>query len=210
MRPLVAPFNLKLETEDSDTISTICLEQLEQMKSNLQMGVDDPQMLVDGLNPPISLYEPKQKEKADWWADWLDLDTARKAPMVLRVAAEQMVVKYQNLDTERQMPQAVNSGLVAGVGQAAAAAPTALGGAALQAQQPQPQQEDNTAEIQADMAMEELKQKTAVQTKAMEGETQRDVAIQQGKNAAETTRIAGENQLKVEKAKPKPKVTKAA
>ncbi len=202
---MLKPFNLKLEAEDSDTISTICLEQLEQMKSNLQMGVSDPQMLVDNLIPPISLYEPKQKEKATWWGDWLDLDTARKAPMVLRIAAEQMIVKYQNLDAQRQIPQTANAGLIQGIGAAAAAAPSALGAAALQQQQPQPEQQDDSMQIQADMAMEESSQKTDLELKRMESETQLAVARQQGQNAIATTKLAGENAVKVARAKPKPK-----
>lgn len=203
-RQLIAPFNVKLEAEDADVVSTLCLERLEQMKLNLQAGVDDPNMLVQMLQPPVSMYEPKQKEKQTWWADWLDLDSAQKAPLVLRQAAEAMWNLHLNYETQRQMPEAANAGLVQGVGAAAAQAPSALGAAALQ-QQPEPQVEDKTLEIESKMAMDEAKHKTDIALKEMDIEGQLAVTREQGRNAVETTKLAGENAVKVARARPKPK-----
>lgn len=209
-RQLLKPFNVQIEAQDADVVSTLCLERLEQMKLALQAGVDDPNMLVQMLQPPVSMYEPKQKEKQTWWADWLDLDSAQKAPLVLRQTAEAMYNLHLNYETQRQMPEAANTGLVQGIGAAAAQAPTALGGAMLQQQQPEPQVEDKSLEIESKMVMDEAKHKTDLELKEMEGETQRDVARIQGENAEKTTKLAGENAVKVAKAKPKPKATKAA
>lgn len=209
-RQLLKPFNVQIEAEDSDVVSTLCLERLEQMKMALQAGVDDPNMLVQTIQPPVSMYEPKHKEKQTWWADWLDLDSAQKAPLVLRQAAEAMYNLHLNYETQRQMPEAANTGLVQGIGAAAAQAPSALGAAALQSQQPEPQQEDKSLEIESKMVMDEAKHKTDLELKEMDIEGQLAVTREQGKNAVETTKIAGENAVKVQKARPKPTVKKAA
>lgn len=216
-RSFVAPYNVKIESESDDVISTICLDMVDQMKANLQAGVDDPVMLTERLNPPVSLYEPKQQEKSQWFSDWLDLDTSRKAPLVLRQAVEQMVLKYQNLKTEREMPIAVNKGLVEGAGMAAAQAPSALGQQALQGggdpgqaaqQQHEAQQQD------ADRAMEHdhhaADQEHEMQKASLQARTAITVAEIQGKTAVETTKLAGDNAVRTAKAKPKPTATKAA
>jgi hypothetical protein len=211
LRQLLRPFTgITLDPETDDDISNLCLERLEQMKQNIQAGVDDPNMLVQMLKPPVSVYEPKHPEKKAWWSDWLDLDSAQRAPMILRAAAEAMYNLHLNYEAQKQMPQAANQGLVQGVGAAAMQAPTALGASMLQQQQPEPQQEDKSAEIEADVAMDHAKHETDLQMKQMESETQLAVAKQQGENQLATTKLAGENQIKVEKAKPKPIVRKTA
>lgn len=208
-KALTRPYSFFRLDESGDDISTLCLSRLDQMKQLFfGAGVDDPTMLPQMIQPPVSLIEPKQKEKADWWADYLDLDSAQKLPAVLRTAIENMYWLHTNMDTQKQLPQAANAGLI----QAAQAAPAAMGQAALegQAEQVQPEVEDKSAEIAADLEIAHSKQKTDLELKKMEGETQETVAHIQGKNAAESARIAGQNQLKVEKAKPRPRPTKAA
>lgn len=200
------PFNIKFDSEDEDDVSNRCLDRLEQMKQNLMAGVTDPTVLVQQLNPPVSQYEPKHREKRDWWSRWLDLENAQDAPMPLRQAAEQMYLLHQNMETRIKVPQAANEGMIAGVGQAAAAAPTALGAQALgigQEQQAPP--EDKTQEIEADMQMDSAKHATDIELKRMEGETQRSVAETQRQTQIETTKIAGDNQVRAAKARPKPK-----
>lgn len=203
-RQLLTPFNVKIDENDSDEVSTLCLERMEQMKMNLQAGVDDPSMLVEMLQPPVSVYEPKHKEKRDWYSTWLDLQSAQQSPLVLRQAAEAMYNVHQNYDTQKTMPDVANQGLIAGIGQAAAAAPTALGATMLQQQQPEPQVEDKSLEIESKMQIEGEKRQTELALKEMEGDTQRDVAHIQGENAEKTTKLAGENAVRVQKARPKP------
>lgn len=204
-RKLSAPFNFEIESQTVDDVSNRCLERLEQMKEMLSAGVDDPNMLVQILQPPVSMYEPKHQEKKTWWSDWLDLDSAQKVPLVLRQAAEAMYNLHLNYHTQKEMPEAANAGLVQGIGAAAMQAPTALGAAALQGQQPEPQQEDKSMEIEADVAMDTAKHETDLELKKMESATQVTVAQIQGQNQLANTKLAGENQIKVEKAKPKPK-----
>jgi hypothetical protein len=148
-RSLTRPFSsIQLGDETDDEISTLMLSRLQQMKEQFEGGVQDPQQLVDMIMPPISAYEPKLKDKADWCSRYLDLDSAQKSPMVLRQAVEAMYNQCMNLAAQLAMPQAATAGLTAGIGQAAAAAPAAIGAhlmgkdqaqhqAGLDAQQPQ-------------------------------------------------------------------------
>jgi hypothetical protein len=220
-RAITRPFSsLKLESEDSDDVSTLCLSRLEQMKEAMEMGIDDPNMLVQSIQPPVSIREPKQKEKQTWFSQWLDLDSAQKAPLVLRQAAEAMWTLHEQLMNQAALPMAASQGLIAGVGQAAAAAPSALGAQMLGAGQegggPDQQMEhDHEAQLAEQEDAAEAAHKTADQEhelrlKEMEGQTQMAITAQQGKNAIESAKIAGENQLKVQKAKPKPKAPKKA
>jgi hypothetical protein len=216
-RAITRPFSsLKLESEDSDDVSTLCLSRLEQMKEAMETGENDPNALVAAIHPPVSVREPKQREKQAWWSQWLDLDTAQKSPLVLRQAAEGMWNLHENLITQGALPQAVNTGLVAGVGQAAQAAPSALGAAALQqgqesgggqdqasAQQHEAEQAMHDRELEATQTMAE--QQHQLQLKQLEGQTQENVTRLQGENAKETAKIAGDNAVRAAKAKPKPK-----
>lgn len=207
LRQLLKPFpGVVLDDETEDDVSNLCLKRLEQMKQALMMGVDDPNMLVQMIKPPVSMYEPKHKEKRDWFGKWLDLESAQESPLPLRQAAEAMWNLHENFATQIELPKAANQGLVA----AAAQAPMALGQAALQPSQEAPAQEDKTQEIEADVAMDEAKHETDLRLKTMESQTQVAVAKIQGENQLANTRLAGENQIKVEKSKPKPIVRKTA
>lgn len=207
-KQLTTPFNYKHESEDPDDISTLCLERLEQMKSNLAAGVADPKLLAQSFKPPIAIIEPKHKIKADWYSAWLDLRQGQEADQILREAVVEVYWAHLNAETQKSIPPALNAGIVG----AAQAAPAAIGAAALQQeeQQAQPQVEDKTAEIDAKREIEDEKRKTELELKGMESETQKSVANIQKETQLETTKLQGENQLKVEKAKPKPVVRKAS
>jgi len=216
-RATAAPFNIDWGNDSDDEISTLCLKRLESMKLNLTAGNNDPSVLVAQVTPPVSKIEPKHQEKANWWAMYLDLDAGQNAPMELREAIEGMYWTHINAETQKQIPQALNTGMI----QAAAQAPMALGGAALQQQaEPAPQQ-DPSQQIASDERMQDQEHDHEQELKDREADTQVRVAhIQtqgqlasaqlQGENQKELERIKGENQLKVERAKPKPVVRKSA
>lgn len=205
-RQLTKPFNVPLDIETEDDVSNICLGRLEQMKSNLMAGVNDPQMLVDMIRPTVRQTEPKHKEKATWWSNWLDLQSAQEAPEELRQAAENMFWLHQNLMTQAAIPQAMNQGMVS----AAQMAPAAMGQAALQPQEEAAPEKDDTAKIEADVAMDQAKHETDLQLKQMESQTQLAQTQLQGEYQLENTRLAGKNQIAAAKAKPKPVVRKSA
>ncbi len=211
-RAITRPFsglNLGIDTEDE--VSTLCLTRLEQMKENLEAGVQDPNELVAMINPPPSKYEPRLKEKQQWLENYLDTDNGQKLPMVIRQSIEALWNLYENLQMQAQMPQAINTGLVAGVGAAAQAAPAALGAAALQGQEAP---EQDTTQHEKELAAQEDEheallhmsdQKHEAQMKQLEGATQLAVTRQQGANAERSAKIAGDNAVRTAKAKPKPK-----
>lgn len=218
-RAITRPFaGLQLGVDSDDEISTLCLTRLEQIKENYETGINDPNQLVAMITPPVSKYEPKHKDKQQWWSDWLDLDSAQKAPLVIRQAAEAMWNLHENLMTQAAMPVAVNTGLTQGLGAAAAAAPSAIGAQLLGGGEGGPDQGAEQAheheladkEHEMDAAKHLSDQEHQLKTKELEGQIQLAVTKAQGENAKEAARIAGENAVKVAKAKPKPKTTKAA
>jgi hypothetical protein len=217
---LSAPFNYKPEVDLIDQVSTLCLTRLEQFKQGLQAGIDDPVMLVDNLKPPISAYEPHMEEKKIWCSNFLDLQQGQESPLIIRQAVEQMWVRLENLKTKRALPESANAGLIAGTGQAAAAAPMALGNAALQnaqggedagqAQEHAHEQQQNQQEDEHEALLHMSDQQHELRTKQLEGAIQLAVTKSQGENAKESARIAGDNAVRVQKAKPKPKPAAAA
>lgn len=214
-RAITRPFaGLNLGIDSDDEVSTLCLTRLEQMKEAFEAGVDDPNELVGMITPPVSKVEPNHKDKADWFSDYLDLDNGQKLPLPLRAAVENMYWLHINLQSQKDMPQAATQGLVAGIGAAAQAAPSALGQMALQggqagepdqAAEQQHEHELADKEHAMDAAKHLSDQDHQLKTKALEGNIQLAVTKQQGENAKETARIAGENAIKVARARPKPK-----
>jgi len=215
-RAITRPFaGLSLGIDTEDEVSTLCLTRLEQMREAFEDGVIDPNQLVTMIMPPPSKYEPRLKEKQTWNSSYLDTDNGQKLPMPLRLALEALWNLYENLQMQAQMPQAINTGLVAGVGAAAQAAPAALGGAALQGMMGgEAPDEAQAQEHEAQLAAQEDETEAATtlaqheqekELKAMEIQGQIAVTREQGKNAERSAEIAGRNALKVQKAKPKPK-----
>lgn len=177
-REFAARSNVKVEAEDSDAVSVLCLSRLQQMEEQASAGMDDPQMLVDSLAPPPSVYEPKHKDKREWWSRWLDLEEGQRAPLPLRQAAELMYGLHLNYETQKDSPEAISKGTVAGLGQAAAMAPAALGQQALQNAQPQPTQPDPAQEQQAEAAKQanEHAHQGAIKTMEIDAEDRRTAA----------------------------------
>jgi len=211
------PFNVKWEPEDDDDVSSLCLQRLEQMKQQYMAGVTDPNMLTESIRPPVSKVEPKHKEKQEWWSEWLDLQSAQESPQELREAAEAMYWLHQNMQTQTQIPQAMNQGMVA----AAGAAPAALGQAMLQGgqggaqdqaaeqQQQQEQQqheaEQQDADRQAEMMGQVEDQRHQLELQQAESQGQIDLAREQAAGQLAVAKEQGKNQLAVAKARPKPK-----
>jgi hypothetical protein len=147
---------------------------------------------------------------------WLDLQQGQDAPMELRAAAEQAYLTHQNFDVQLRLPQAVNEGSVAGVGQAAAQAPSALGQMALQnaqggsepdqaaQHQHEAEQAAHDRELEATTHVSDQQHEAAL--KQMEIQGQENITRLQGENAVKSAKVAGENAVKVARARPKPKV----
>jgi len=192
MREFAKVANVKLEAEDADTVSTICLQRLEQMEEKLKVGVVDPQELVASIKPQPSAVEPKQKEKRDWWSAWLDLPEGLEAPLPLRQAAEAMYWLHENFESKKGAALATNAGLVQGAGQAAAMAPAAIGQKMLEGGQQQGGADP--AELEAERARQEDEHHHEAATQAIQLKNERD--IKAAEIAAEDRRTAAELTMK--------------
>ena len=110
-------YNMQLETDSFDYVGQICRQRFDQMKSVVQM-VTDPRILVQQIQPPISVYESQQEQKISWWKDVLDTDEGLEAPMQLRQAVE-LVDVHTAFVTGQQAAVAGLQGVVAVAGNAA-------------------------------------------------------------------------------------------
>ena len=191
MREFAKVANVKLEAEDADTVSTICLQRLEQMEEKLKAGVIDPNELVASIKPPPSTVEPKQKEKRDWWSAWLDLPEGLESPLPLRQAAEAMYWLHENNDSKTGAQLSTNAGLVQGSGQAAAMAPAAIGQKMLEGNQAQP---DPAQEAEAERQLQEDQHHHEAATQAIKLQQERD--IKGAEIDAEDRRTAAELTMK--------------
>jgi hypothetical protein len=150
-------FDVDLETDAFDDVAELCRKRLNQMKSALESGVQDPLALVgamldpmsggmvaapDGgaIQPPISMVEPNLKRKAQWFSDYLDTDEGQKSSMVLRKACELLAQGQIAYQTAQDSTLATAQGQVAVAGQA----PSMQAQAAMQP----PQQPDQSAQVQ--------------------------------------------------------------
>lgn len=191
MREFAKVANVKLEAEDADTVSTICLQRLEQMEEKFKAGVTDPHELVASVNPPPSAVEPKQKEKRDWWSAWLDLPEGLEAPLPMRQAAEEWYWLHENNDSKTGAKLATNAGLVQGTGQAAAMAPAAIGQKMLEGGQGQP---DPAQEAEAERQRQEDEHHHEAASQAIKFQHERD--IKGAEIDAEDRRTAAELTMK--------------
>jgi hypothetical protein len=157
-RKLEQAFDVDLETDEFDDVAELCRKRLNQMKSALQSGVNDPLALVGAMldpmsgqlipapqggaiQPPISAAEPNLDKKAKWFSDVLDTDELQNSPMELRQACELLAQGQIAYHTAQQSMLAQQQGQV----EAAQAAPGMEAQASMQPQE----QPDQSAQLQA-------------------------------------------------------------
>lgn len=78
-------FNVQINTETYDHVSSLCQQRLQQMKEVAPM-MPIPEMLLLAIQPPIELVEPAHDLKAKWFSEWLDEDEGQAADPALRQA----------------------------------------------------------------------------------------------------------------------------
>lgn len=195
-------FDVDIEIDGSfDAVAEICRKRLNQMTAAAKMGIDDPKILIEAIQPPISAREPNLGAKAKWFADWLDTDEGQEAPMPLRAAAEFLTEGEIQGQTMQETEVATQQGMV----QAAAMAPAAIGGAALE-QQASPEHSadpDPTAVLQAEQDI------ATAEMEAAENERQRqhekEMLKAEGERDKDVAQHDATQKIRIEKAKPKPK-----
>jgi hypothetical protein len=150
-------FDVDLETDAFDDVAELCRKRLNQMKSALESGVQDPLALVGAMldpvsggmiaapnggaiQPPISMVEPNLKRKAQWFSDYLDTDEGQKSSMVLRKACELLAQGQIAYQTAQDSTLATAQGQVEVAGQQP--------GMQAQAAMQPPQQPDQSVQMQ--------------------------------------------------------------
>lgn len=171
-------FDVDLKSDDEDDVSSLCDARLDKLKQQAK-AISDPVALVESLQPPVSQYEPKHQEKAEWWQSWLDSDEGQEAGPVLRGAAEQMIQLHFNHGVVQGATKAAGQGVV----QTAGAAPAAIGQQMVEQQgQPPPGQQ---AQLQA--------QQTALEQQAQAAEQAHEAAQNEANRQHELTKLAMEH-----------------
>jgi hypothetical protein len=221
---ILQTYDVDLDFEDFDEVGDLCRKRLNQMKQAARVGVDDPQVLIQAIQPPIDQAEPKLQEKAKWFSEALDWDELQDSPMPLRQAVSMLAQGQFQAATQQEATKAFSAGMV----QAATAAPGAIGQSMLEQQgqqEPAPQVDPNQLISahndaadrdhqmqQADMDAQQ--QQAGMQQDAMQQAHER--AMQQNEMQMQAREHANKQKIealkakqKVARAKPKPAAKKS-
>ncbi len=186
-------FHIKLDLETFDAITVRCRGRLDQMIELLGRGVDDPQMLVDEVYPPIDPNEAEHLQKSIWWQEWLDDDEASERDLFpVRQAAGLIIQLHFRYEAEQQVALAGGQGMA----QAAMMAPSAMGQMAMQPEEPQEPVEEDTTELELAAEADENQQQRAFDADQADIDREQEVKLK---------KMDIEGKIKVAKAKPKPK-----
>jgi hypothetical protein len=107
-------WNVATTTIGFDMVTQRCRRRIEQLKQGLGVGIADPMALVSLLQPPISLFEKDQDQKALYYQEWLDTDEGLGAPPELRGAVEMMIQQHFQIAGVQQAAIAGQAGQAAG------------------------------------------------------------------------------------------------
>lgn len=169
-------WNVEVDDEGWDAITSICMERIDQMKRGLGMA-QSPDQLLNFIQPPVSQFEQMLDIKTKRLQEWLDYDEAREGPPLLRQGVEQLIVQCFQYATGQDAALAGRMGIAQAVGQA----PAAIGQQMLEGQGPDPQ-----AEQQAQMQAQQQQAELESQQKAQEQQGQiQSQALQQEHEAGE-------------------------
>lgn len=200
-------FGVRAEAEKYNVVETVCLAMVKQMTQAAQ-GTQDPQAILMAIQPPVSPKEDNVKEKIKWLRAYLDQDDGREAPPYLRDAVGELITLYFTNDAEIETALAG----AAGMAQAAALAPAAIGQAALQQEMAQPPpppppepppQLSPDAQLKAETEMAKAELATREAAKDRRADSKEAQAQRKFDEAAQKRELA--NKIAVQKAKPKPK-----
>jgi hypothetical protein len=198
-------FDVDLDTDDYDSVAELCRRRLDQMMQAARVGVTDPQVLIQAIQPPISPVELDLKDKAKWFAGWLSTDEGIDAPMPVRAAVEFLAENQLQQQTDQDVTVAAHQGTVA----AAAQAPAAMGQHAMEMQAAQAQQQPESSEPDPSAKLQFMQERSAQQHEAEQGALERahELAMNKAEEAKEKSVATHDanQKIRIEKAKPKPK-----
>lgn len=198
-------YDVDLEFDEYDDVAELCRKRLNQMKEAAKVGVTDPQVLMQAIQPPIDDAEPNLAEKAHWFSEALDWDELQSAPMPLRQACSLLAQGQHQSSVMQQAELAAGQGVV----QAAGMAAPALGQHAMEMQQqqagaqPESTEPDPTAVVQ--LQQEREQQQSEAQESAKDREHELAVLDKQHQQAKEEAKVEADHKIRIERSKPKVK-----
>lgn len=104
-------WDIDMDDMSFDVITSVCRSRLMQLKSFLQAGITMPELMIQNINPPISIVEPQQKAQAIWWQDFLLTDEGFATPIPIRLAVEQLVMLHFQHSSGQAQAIAMQKGL---------------------------------------------------------------------------------------------------
>lgn len=202
MQDMERAFGIKAETERYNVAETVCLGRIKQMSQFARM-TQNPQDLLLAIDPPISPLEDNVETKIKWFRAWLDTDDSLESPTVLRDAVGLVIQLYFNNESQIQTALAGAQGMAAAV----AAAPTAIGQAALEQEAQQPVQQEPPPQLSPDVKYR-VDAEMARAEQELEQESEDEAA--RLKAEIEMQKRDLDNKIKLAKLKPKPTAKPAA
>jgi hypothetical protein len=198
---ILQTYDVDLDFENFDEVGDLCRKRLNQMKEAAKVGVTDPEVLIQAIQPPIDEAEPHLDQKAKWFSDALDWDELQEASMPLRQAVSMLAKGQFQSGIQQQSEMAFQQGMVG----AAAQAPMALGQHLLEQNAAQGQQEQPPPPVDPNQVIQGAQQQDE---QAHEQQmAQNEMAMEQMTHShnLEKAKVEADHKIRVEKAKPKPK-----
>ena len=191
---ILQTYDVDLEFSDFDEVGDLCRKRLNQMKEAAKVGVTDPLILIQAIQPPIDEAEPNLAQKAKWFSDALDWDELQEASMSLRQAVSALAKGQFQGAMAQEGEVAFQQGTV----QAAAQAPMALGQHLLEQAGQQGQEQQQPPPIDPNAVLQAQQDGRAQQHEKEMAETTHSHDLEKAK-------VEADHKIRVEKAKPKPK-----
>ncbi len=191
---ILQTYDVDLDFENFDEVGDLCRKRLNQMKEASKVGVNDPMILIEAIQPPIDEAEPNLDQKAKWFSDCLDWDELQEAPMPLRQAVSMLAKGQFQAGINQHSEMAFQQGMVG----AAAQAPMALGQHMLEQAGQQGQEQQQPPPVDPNAVIEAQQDGRA---------QQHEMAMEQltHGHALEKAKVEADHKIRTERAKPKPK-----
>ncbi len=187
-------YDVDLEFGNFDEVGDLCRKRLNQMKEAAKVGVSDPAVLLEAIQPPIDPAEPNLEQKAKWFAEALDWDEGQEAPMPLRQAMSMLAQNQFQMGTAQQGEMAFQAGTV----QAAAGAAPALGQHLLEQAGQQGQEQEQPPPVDPNAVIQAQQDGRAQQH-------EKEMAQMSHEHTIKEAKIVADHKIREAKAKPKPK-----
>lgn len=104
-------WNINAQSQSYDIVTSVCRYRLSQIMGLFKQNIIEPPILLQGVTPPISQFEPQQHAMAVWWQDFLITDEGLQTPMPIRMAIEILIQQHFANSGMQAQALAMQSGL---------------------------------------------------------------------------------------------------